>query len=53
MIEGARRIGKSYIAERFVEKEYESYIHIDFSKAPFCREEDFFEKYSDFFELFT
>mgnify|MGYP003401508667 CR=1 FL=1 len=34
MIEGARRIGKSYIAERFVEKEYESYILIDFSKAP-------------------
>ena len=34
MIEGARRIGKSYIAERFAEKEYESYILIDFSKAP-------------------
>ena len=28
MIEGARRIGKSYIAERFAEKEYES-IHLD------------------------
>lgn len=41
MIEGARRIEKSYIAERFAEKEYESYILIDFSKAPFCREENF------------
>ena len=28
MIEGARRIGKSYIVERFAEKEYESYILI-------------------------
>lgn len=34
MIEGARRIGKSYIAEEFAKNEYESYILIDFSKAP-------------------
>lgn len=34
MIEGARRIGKSYIAEEFARNEYESYIIIDFSKAP-------------------
>lgn len=34
MIEGARRIGKSYIAEAFAQNEYESYILIDFSKAP-------------------
>ncbi|MDE6670485.1 MAG: ATP-binding protein [Muribaculaceae bacterium] len=34
MIEGARRIGKSYIAEEFARKEYESYIMIDFSIAP-------------------
>ena len=34
MIEGARRIGKSYIAEKFAENEYDSYILIDFSKAP-------------------
>ena len=30
MIEGARRIGKSYIVEKFAENEYESYILIDF-----------------------
>lgn len=34
MIEGARRIGKSYIAEFFAQNEYESYILIDFTKAP-------------------
>lgn len=34
MIEGARRIGKSYIVEKFAENEYDSYILIDFSKAP-------------------
>lgn len=34
MIEGARRIGKSYIAEEFARNEYESYILIDFSRAP-------------------
>ncbi len=34
MIEGARRIGKSFIAELFAQNEYESYILIDFSKAP-------------------
>lgn len=44
MIEGARRIGKSYIAERFAEKEYESYIFIDFSKAP-ARVRGWFDEY--------
>jgi len=34
LIEGARRIGKSYIAEEFARNEYESHILIDFSKAP-------------------
>ena len=34
LIEGARRIGKSYIAEEFARNEYESFILIDFSKAP-------------------
>ena len=32
-IEGARRIGKSTIAEAFAEKEYKSYIVIDFNDA--------------------
>ena len=31
LIEGARRIGKSYIVEEFARKEYESYILVDFS----------------------
>ena len=44
MIEGARRIGKSYIAERFAENEYESYILIDFSKAP-ARVRGWFDEY--------
>ncbi len=34
LIEGARRIGKSYVARMFAENEYDSYILIDFSKAP-------------------
>ena len=34
MIEGARRIGKSYIAEEFGRNEYDSYLLIDFNKAP-------------------
>lgn len=34
LIEGARRIGKSYIVEEFGKREYDSYLLIDFSKAP-------------------
>lgn len=34
LVEGARRIGKSYIVEEFARNEYDSYIMIDFSKAP-------------------
>lgn len=33
LIEGARRIGKSTVAEEFAKNEYESYILIDFAKA--------------------
>ena len=33
MIDGARRVGKSYIAERFAKAEYKSYILIDFGNA--------------------
>ena len=33
LIEGARRIGKSYIVEEFARKEYDSYILVDFSKV--------------------
>lgn len=34
MIDGARRVGKSFIAEKFAKAEYKSYILIDFGKAP-------------------
>ncbi|MER2151051.1 MAG: AAA family ATPase [Candidatus Limivicinus sp.] len=34
LIEGARRVGKSTIAEMFGRKQYRSFILIDFSKAP-------------------
>ncbi|MBQ9657730.1 MAG: ATP-binding protein [Clostridia bacterium] len=33
LIEGARRVGKSYIVKKFAEENYKSYILIDFSKA--------------------
>lgn len=33
LIEGARRIGKSYIVEEFARREYQSYMLIDFSKV--------------------
>ena len=34
MIDGARRVGKSFIAEAFGKAEYKSYILIDFGNAP-------------------
>lgn len=34
LIDGARRVGKSYIAKAFAEAEYKSYILIDFNRAP-------------------
>ena len=33
LLEGARRVGKSYIAEKFAQENYKSYILIDFSKT--------------------
>lgn len=34
LIKGARRVGKSTLAEEFAKNEYESYIMIDFTEAP-------------------
>lgn len=34
LIEGARRVGKSTLVEEFAKKEYETYILIDFNRAP-------------------
>lgn len=33
LIDGARRVGKSWIVEEFAKREYESYVLIDFSEA--------------------
>ena len=46
LIEGARRIGKSYIVEQFAKNEYDSFLLIDFSKvSPAIY--DFFDLYLD------
>ena len=34
MIDGARRVGKSFLCEQFAKNEYKSYIIIDFGNAP-------------------
>ena len=34
LLDGARRVGKSYIAEWFGKKEYRSYLLIDFAHLP-------------------
>ena len=44
MIDGARRVGKSYIAEKFAAAEYKSYLLIDFNRAP-KEVTDLFENY--------
>ena len=33
LVQGARRVGKSYIVEEFAKAEYDSYIFIDFNRA--------------------
>lgn len=51
LIEGARRVGKSTVAEEFAKREYKSYIMIDFSTAsPSVRE--LFNDVSDLDYLF-
>jgi predicted AAA+ superfamily ATPase len=54
LIEGARRIGKSYIVEDFAKNEYTSYILIDFNKVG-SKIKKLFEDYLDdldtFFEI--
>jgi len=34
MIDGARRVGKSFLCEQFAKKEYKSHIIVDFGNAP-------------------
>lgn len=53
LIDGARRVGKSYIAETFAKENYKSYILIDFSKTPQVIK-DLFDNYLDNLDyLFT
>lgn len=51
LIQGARRVGKSTIAEEFARNEYKSYILIDFSKAS-KEVSDLFNDISDLNYLF-
>lgn len=51
LIDGARRVGKSYIAKEFAEKEYRSYIIIDFAHIP-ADVQSFFENDKNDFDLF-
>lgn len=44
LIDGARRVGKSYIAEEFARNEYESYIKIDFNNVE-AQVVELFERY--------
>lgn len=46
LIKGARRVGKSYLAEAFAKNEYQSYIMIDFA-SPFKGTKAIFEKYGN------
>lgn len=55
MIDGARRVGKSYIAEEFARAEYESYVVVDFSKVGVGVKrlfDDYLDNLETFFLLF-
>ena len=51
LIDGARRVGKSYIAEKFGSNEYKSYILIDFFQAG-NEVKDLFENYLNDLDTF-
>ena len=51
LIDGARRVGKSYVAEEFAKNEYESYILIDFNRAS-KSVLDLFDNYLDDLDTF-
>lgn len=52
LIDGARRVGKSYIAEEFAKTEYQSYIFIDFNSATEDIRNLFFHYLNDLDTLF-
>ncbi|MDD5901239.1 MAG: AAA family ATPase [Lachnospiraceae bacterium] len=51
LIDGARRVGKSYVAEEFAKNEYESYILVDFNRAS-SEILDLFDRYLDDLDTF-
>ena len=51
LLDGTRRVGKSYIAEQFGKNEYKSYILIDFAHLP-GEVRDIFENDMNDFDLF-
>ena len=51
MIDGARRVGKSYIAEEFAKNEYDAYLLIDFSKVK-TKVKRYFDEYLDDLDTF-
>lgn len=52
LIEGARRVGKSWLVNEFARNEYESFLIIDFAKANRKIREIFEEKLDDLDEFF-
>ena len=46
MIDGARRVGKSWTAEEFARNEYDAYLLIDFSKVS-ARVKRYFNEYME------
>ena len=51
MLDGARRVGKSYIAEEFARNEYERYLLIDFTKVS-SKVKRYFNDYLEDLDLF-
>ena len=51
LIDGARRVGKSYIVKEFARREYKSHILIDFNKAN-KEVKELFENYLDNLDMF-
>ena len=51
LVEGARRVGKSTLVEHFARQEYETYIFVDFNKAP-KHIKDLFEDLTDLDKIF-
>lgn len=50
LIKGARRVGKSFVAEEFAKNEYKSYILIDFS-SPLAGTLQIFKNYGNKYSL--